>query len=60
MNTAKLTLIFASFALVLALATGAYAAATTNSGSANGTVWCGGQYGSNGAYGNGSGCGSYR
>jgi len=59
MNTAKLTLVFASFALVLALVSGAYAASATNSGAANGTVWCGGQYGSNGN-GNGYGCGSYR
>lgn len=58
MNATKLTLIFASFALVLALVTGASAATTAASGSSNGAVWCGGQYGSNG--GNGYGCGSYR
>lgn len=60
MNATKLTLIFASFALVLALVTGASAATAANSGSSTGTVWCGGQYGSNGANGYGYGCGSYR
>ncbi len=55
MNTTKLTLILASFALALAFAVTASAA--TGAEAQTGSNWCGGQHtGSRGPHGYGSGC----
>ena len=55
MNTTKFTLIFASLALVLAIAGNSYATDTTNPQPSS--TWCGGQSGSPGPHGYGHGYG---
>ena len=55
MNSIKLTLIFASLALVLAFAVNASAA--NSAGPQTSSTWCGGQSGSHGPHGYGHGYG---
>ncbi len=57
MNSVKLTLVFASLALVLAFAANSFAA-TTATNPQTISSWCGGgQSGSHGPHGYGQGCG---
>ena len=55
MNSFKLTLVFASLALVLAFAVNASAANTADTQTSS--TWCGGQSGSHGPHGYGHGYG---